>query len=145
VSAHEQVQQMLSAFLDEELTQAESQRVRIHLEDCEECRRRFAQLESLRRATTDLEFAAPLEAKMDELHERISVQAPRRAGWGFLLVGLLGWLVYALYLFVIDPPAATPANLIAGAFVIGLACLLVSVARQRWLELPHDRYRGVKK
>ena len=145
MSTHEQVQQMLSAFLDEELTQAESQRVRIHLEECEQCRRTFAQLESLRRATSDLEFTAPPEEKIDELQERLSVQTPRRAGWGFLLLGLLGWLVYALYLFVINPPAATPANLIAGAIGIGLICLLVSVARQRWLELPHDRYRGVKK
>lgn len=142
---HEQVKELLSAHLDGELTQVDSQRVRVHLEDCEECRRRFKQLGELKRITSDLKFVDPPEDKMNELEQRLSVQTPRRIGWGLLLGGLAAWIAYAVYLFVTDPQLATWEKLLTGAIVIGAVLLLISVLRQRWLELPHDRYRGVKK
>ena len=142
---HEQVQKMLSAYLDNELTQADAQRVRIHLEDCEDCRSAFRQLQQLRRLTADMTFVDPQEDKMNELQQRLSVRAPLRAGWAFLLAGVLGWIVYALFLLITNPPAMTPENLIVGAILVGLALLLVAAIRQRRLELPGDRYRGVKK
>lgn len=142
---HEQVQKMLSAYLDNELTQADAQRVRIHLEDCEDCRGAFHQLEQLRRLTADMTFVDPQEDKMNELQQRLSVRAPLRAGWVFLLAGVVGWIAYALFLLITNPPAMTPENLIAGAILVGLALLLVAAIRQRRLELPGDRYRGVKK
>ena len=142
---HEQVKEKLSPYLDGELTQAESQRVRIHLEDCQECRRAFKQLQELKRITADMKFADPPEDKMNQLEQRLSVQAPRKVGWGLLLSGLAVWILYAAYLFVTDPQLATREKLLTGAVVIGAALLLISVLRQRLLELPHDRYRGVKK
>ena len=36
------------------------------------------------------------------------------------------------------------AAIVIGAIVIGLVLIFVSVLRQRLLELPHDRYKGVK-
>ena len=142
---HEQVKEKLSAYLDGELTQAESQRVRIHLEDCQGCRHAFKQLQELKRITADMKFADPPEDKMNQLEQRLSVQAPRKVGWGLLLSGLAVWILYAAYLFVTDPQLATWEKLLTGAVVIGAALLLISVLRQRLLELPHDRYRGVKK
>lgn len=142
---HEQVQTMLSAYLDNELTQADTQRVRLHLEDCEDCRDAFRQLQQLRHLTADMTFVDPQEDKMNELQQRLSVRAPLRAGWGFLLAGVLGWIAYALFLLFTNPPAMTPENLIVGAIFVGLALLLVAAVRRRWLELPGDRYRGVKK
>lgn len=142
---HEEVQRMLSAFLDDELTQADSQQVRIHLEDCQECRQMFAELRNIRAAAKEIHFVDPPEDRMNELEDRFSVGTPRRMGFGFLLIGIAGWVAYALYLFLTDPPALTPHTLIAGAIGIGLVLLLVSALRQRWLELPYDRYRKVRK
>lgn len=136
---------MLSAYLDGELTQADEQRVRIHLEDCEECRLAFEQLRQLQRITADMKFSDPPEDKMREIEERLSVQAPRMAGWTLLLGGLTVWILYAVYLFVTDPKLLTWQKLVSGAVVIGFVLLLISVLRQRLLELPLDRYRGVKK
>ncbi len=142
---HEEVQKLLSAHLDGELTQADRQRVRVHLEDCAECRREFEQLQKLQQITGSLDFAEPPEEKMRAIEQKLSVQAPRQLGWSFLLGGVAVWVAYAVYLFLTAPDLLTWQRLTAGAIVIGLVLLLVSVARQRWLELPHDRYRGVKK
>ena len=48
---HEEIQQMLSAYLDCELTQADRQRVRLHLEECAECRSAFEEMKALKRLT----------------------------------------------------------------------------------------------
>lgn len=136
---------MLSAFLDQELTQADSQRVRIHLEDCQECRLTLKQLGELHRIAGEIKFAEPPEERMEELEQRLSVQAPRQAGWGLFLGGVVAWVIYAVYLFVTAPGVRLFEKLMAGAVVIGLVFLFLSVLRERLLRLPYDRYRGVKK
>ena len=52
-----------------------------------------------------------------------------------------------LTLLGIAPAAGTlGARLgMTGAAFVGAVLLLVSVVRERWLERPHDRYRGVQK
>ncbi len=145
MSAHEKVRELLSAYMDDELTQQDGQRVRVHLEDCDECRRTLEQLRTLQQATAATQFQKPTEEEMEKLEERMSVQVPRKAGWLLLLTGFAVWAIYGVYLFLTDPDLMTFENLSAGAIVVGLALLLISVLRQRLLELPHDRYRGVKK
>lgn len=145
MTRHEEIQALLSAHLDRELTQADDQRVRIHLEDCADCRQALAELARVRELASDLRFASPPEGKMDELEKKVSVRAPRRLGWLLVIIGLAGWTGYAAYLFVTDPAAASWQKLLTGAVVIGLVLLLASVLRQRLLEMPHDRYRGVKR
>ncbi len=142
---HDDVRQMLSAYLDGELVQAEDQRVRIHLEDCAGCREELRQLETLQQAASTTRFAKPTEVEMEQSDKRMSVRAPRLAGWALLLAGAVLWVSYGLYMFITNPVELTLGNLIAGATVIGVALLFVSVLQQRLLELPKDRYRGVKK
>ena len=142
---HDDVQEILSAYLDDELVQADAQRVRIHLEDCADCREELRQLETLQKAASTTKFAIPTEAEMEQSENRMSVRAPRIAGWGLLLVGAALWAGYGLYMFVTNPVELTLENLIIGATVIGVALLFVSVLQQRLLEMPKDRYRGVKK
>ena len=142
---HERIKGMLSAYLDNELTQADSQQVRVHLEDCEHCRETLRQLRELQRVTGELTFVEPEEERMEQVKEKLSVQAPRKAGWSFFLAGVVGWVIYAIHLFVTDPEVPPIEKLVIAAVYIGLFLLFLSVARQRWFELPHDRYRGVKK
>lgn len=145
MTLHDQVRPILSAYLDGELTQADSQRVRIHLEDCAACRRELDELGRVRELAADLRFLEPPEEKMDEMEKRVTVRAPRRLGWLLVILGLAGWAGYAAWLFVTDPATATWQKLLTGAVIIGGVLLFVSVLRQRLLELPHDRYRRVKR
>lgn len=142
---HKEIRQMLSAYLDRELAQVEEQRVRIHLEDCEECRRAYAELTRLQELTRSLQFEAPLEARMKELEKSFSVQAPRRLGWLFILAGAAAWLIYGAVMWVRHWRPPTVEDLIAGAVVIGFVMLLASVVIERLRQLPHDRYRRIEK
>jgi predicted anti-sigma-YlaC factor YlaD len=145
VSGHDAIERMLSAHLDGELTQADDQRVRLHLEDCSECRAAFAQMEALHREAARLRFVAPREEQMEEMARRASVRAPKAFGWVLIVIGVAVWIGYAAVQFWTDPEVLTWERLTVAAVLIGSLLLLVSVARQRWLELPGDRYRGVKR
>ena len=142
---NEALDKMLSAYLDGELTQQEEQRVRLYLEDCEEAREEFREMETLKQITSELSFAPPPDDRLDELAQSLSVKAPRQIGW-ILVIG--GSLVVALALLVkmaTAPEVPLAVKLVYGVFGGGFALLLGSVVRQRWLEAPHDRYRGVKR
>lgn len=141
---HENIAPLLSAFLDGELTQADSQRVRLHLEDCPECRAQLDQLAGLQRLTAAIAFPAP-DDRLDNLAARLSVRGPRRLGWIVLAVGLAAWIVYAVVLAIMNLRPPTVAELLGGALVLGIVLLFLSVVRQRYLEYHTDRYRRVKR
>lgn len=136
---------MLSAYMDGELTQSESQRVRVHLESCDDCRGRYETMRKVQQVASEIEFPAPAEEAMLEIERKVSVRAPRAAGWWLLLSGAVAWIVYATWLFVTDPELASWEKLMTGAVVIGFVLLLVSVLRERLLNLRHDRYRSIRK
>ncbi len=142
--ADQQIENMLSAYLDGELTQREQQRVRIHLENSADAQEEFRQLQALKQVTAELAFTPPPDDRMEELENRLSVKTPRQFGWLLTVIGLIAWAIYATYLFVISDMFWLRKSII-GSIFIGLLLVLISIARQRMLELPHDRYRGVKR
>ena len=142
---NEALDQMLSAYLDGELTQAEQQRVRVYLEDCEEAREEYRELEQLKKLTSGLAFAPPPDDRLDELARSLSVQAPKKAGWVLLLACVVAFIVVISVEIVLIPHVPWWAKLFYSAAGAGFMLLLWSVIRQRSLEAPHDRYRGVKR
>lgn len=142
---HKEIRRMLSAYLDRELTQGEEQVVRVHLEDCAECRRAYDEMVRLQEMTRALRFADPPEDRMKELERSLMVQVPRRLGWLLILGGLAAWLIYAAVLYVRHWRPPTPGEMIGSAVVIGFVMLLVSVLVERVRQLPYDRYRRIQK
>lgn len=73
-----EVQELLSAWLDGELTEEKRSRVAAHLDGCSGCRRELARLTALNEALKDLGVTPPAG-----LAERVlaRVQPPRRRGW----------------------------------------------------------------
>ena len=136
---------MLSAFLDDELTQADSQRVRLHLDECQECRHTLEEMKKLQQLTSEMKFRNPPEEMMEALEQRISVQAPRITGWWLIIISVLSWFAYLIVLVIRNPRWPTIPELLEGGFGAGLLLLFLSVLRQRILERPHDRYRKVRR
>ncbi len=143
--SNEQLDRMLSAYLDGELTQQDAQRVRLYLEESEDARRQYAELQKIQAATSSLAFGPPPDDRLDELEQALSVQAPRKLGWGLLAGGVVTLTLLVIIRFLTLPDVPVGVKLLVGAIGVGLALLLGSVARQRWLELPFDRYRGIKR
>jgi anti-sigma factor RsiW len=141
----EEVERLISAYLDGELTQGDSQRVRLLIEDHPDYRQAFDEMRQLQRLTGALPMPQPPDDRILEIEQRLSVAAPRRTGFYALWGGVALWLAYLVVLFFRYMRMPTAAEAIAGIFVFGLISLFLSVAVQRWQELPHDRYRRIRK
>lgn len=135
---------LLSGFLDGELTQASEQKVRVHLEDCRNCRTLFDDLKRLRGVTMNTKFVEPSDEQWDE--------APR--GSVSLMARGLGWVLGIVWLLAVGGFALWSAwqeaeNLLERLLIFGglsaLALLLLSVILDRIRAARSDRYREVKK
>jgi anti-sigma factor RsiW len=110
------IRKRLSAYQDGELSPAERERVRAHLEGCPACREKYEELEQVWQSLGELGEIRPTPGFYSRLVERIEEQQKG---------GLFERLRWALYPF----PAAlpTPAVLIVGLLVgVYLANLLVT-------------------
>lgn len=135
---------LLSGYLDGVLTQGDAQRVRVHIEDCGDCRETVEELAMIRRTAMSTEFKVPEDDQWDE--------RPRGAGSG--LAFSVGWLMLLLWSVGVAGFAIAEAwqstqgwgeRLLAFGGISGVALLFLSVAIDRLKSRRTDRYRRIEK
>ena len=135
---------MLSGYVDAELTQADNQRVQVHLEECPTCRALVKDLQQIREAAMTTPFPVPSDDEWKEAPRSPGSLWIRRLGW----VLVLGWMLGALGLAVlgfIQGSAAWYEKALIAALVGGGLLLFVSVLIDRLKALKSDRYGRVQK
>jgi hypothetical protein len=135
---------LLSGYVDGALTQADEQRVRVHVEDCESCRRQVEEMQQLREVTMSSRFNVPADDQWSESPRGGASWLAFGLGWTFLIVWVTIVGGYALWEFwTSDGPivgkilAFTPAS--------GFALLFLSVLIDRLKAMRTDPYRRVQK
>lgn len=137
-------EQLLSGYLDRELTQADEQRVRLHLEECGSCSFALEEMTTIREATMTTNFQAVDDEQWQEEPRSPISRWMRRLGW-FLTGGwLLGLGILATKEFV-QAPEAWYVKAIPVVLGAGILLLLASVALDRLRAAKTDRYRRVEK
>lgn len=136
---------LLSAYLDDELTQAESQRVRLHLEECESCSGVLEQMKEIREATMSTPFPSFDDAQWDERPRGLTSRVLRGVGWAMIVIWLAGVSFLGFREFLEEPgvhwwEAALAVGLIGGGLFLFLSVLL-----DRLSTLKTDRYRRIQK
>lgn len=140
----EHVGELLSGYIDGELTQQQRQEVEIHCADCEACAAELDQLSALR---ADIGAASLSQYGEDTWRETMNdstVRTTRGIGWLLLIGGILACTGLAVIAFLTDPTIELRAKLIAGVIYGGMAFLFVSVLRQRLIERKTDKYEDVE-
>lgn len=135
---------LLSGFIDGELTQADIQRVRLHLEDCTKCRNLLADMTKIREAAMTTSFPVPTDEEWQEGPRSEASRWARRLAW----VLLIGWVLGAAWLGIVRLSESSTTwyekalliSLLGGALL-----LLVSVLLDRLKAFRTDRYRRVEK
>ncbi|MDA8745656.1 zf-HC2 domain-containing protein [Rubripirellula amarantea] len=140
----ESIGEALSGYLDDELTQQESQRVELHLRECEKCRSLLNQMQTLQQAVGKTPAMSLDQQHWDRVHQDPIATATETAGWVLLAVCLLPPLIVGSVMFLADTGVSVLAKLIAIGSVSGLALLFYTVLRQRMLVSKTDKYRKVK-
>ncbi|MDE0660799.1 MAG: hypothetical protein F4029_05310 [Gammaproteobacteria bacterium] len=140
------VDELLSGYLDGELTQKDRQRVDRHIEGCSKCTARLRELESI--STSVGKLRADMNQEDREQWRKVMDNALERTASGIgwvLVVGavfvLVGYAGYEFLLADVEPPLVKWA---VGALYLGLAVLLLSVLRQRLKARKTDRYKDVE-
>ncbi len=135
---------LLSGYLDRALPQAESQKIRIHLEDCGECRTLYEELRTLREAAMSTPFKVPDDDDWPELPKTRSSRFSRSFGWMMLVSWLVVITALTLWRILSQASDALEIFLILG-LPGGLLLLFCSVLLDRLHDLKSDRYRGVQR
>jgi predicted anti-sigma-YlaC factor YlaD len=135
---------LISGYLDGELTQATEQKVRIHLEDCMQCRTLLEDLRSIREAAMSTEFSKPDDTQWDERPQGGTSLVARGAGWILIAVWTVVVGVYAIWEFIKMPASPLERLLVVGGLT-ALALLFVSVLLDRIRTARTDPYREVEK
>ena len=138
------VGELLSGFVDGELTQQQRQLVTLHCESCEECSEILANIRDLRTRVGKAHLSEVGEDKWRETMNDSHVQTSRSIGWLLFITGLLVIAGIGVFGFLFDSGISIGMKLIVIAIYGGLATLLYSVLRQRLIERKTDKYKDVE-
>ena len=138
------VSELLSGYIDGELTQQQRQRVELLCETDEECRRNLEELTALRERIGQSRLGEASEEHWGERMNDSGVKATSMIGWILFIGGVLIALGVFVLTLLFDPSIDWLAKLVMVAIYGGLATLLVSVLRQRLIERKTDKYKNVR-
>ena len=137
-------EELLSGYLDGALPQAAAQRVRLHLEDCGECRELHRQLLTLRQAAISTRFETPADDEWPELPRTRPSLLSRSLGWTVLVAWTVVIAVVALWRAVSQASDPLEVFLVVG-LPGGLLLLFLSVLLDRLRDMRTDRYRRIQR
>jgi anti-sigma factor RsiW len=135
---------LLSGYVDGELTQSDSQRVRLHLEECPACRALVEDLQQMREAAMTTPFPSPGDDEWRESPRSLASHWVRRMGWVLVILWMLGagWLAFE---GIVQGPAAWYEKALIAILVGGGFLLFLSVLLDRLKVLKSDRYGRVER
>ena len=137
-------EELLTGYLDGELTQQESQRVAVHIEQCEDCRKTLRQLQQLQQAVQETQYPNLEQEKLETMMNDLTSKSLQGIAWFALSAGLAMIIAFAVYAFWIDTGMPWYHKLAMSLIWGGGIGLFVSVLRQRLIALKTDKYRRVK-
>lgn len=138
------VGELLSGYVDGELTQQQRQQVEVRCRDCPRCRQDLQDLRALRERLGRARLSEIGEDRWRESMDDTTVMTTRTIGWLLFVVAALALGAWLLAGFLTDTGIGPGIKLIFVAFYGGLAVLLVSVLRQRLIERRTDKYEDVE-
>jgi len=141
----EHVGELLSGYIDGELTQQERQRVQLHCENCVDCGRSLQEIRTLREKMGHSQLSGLGRDVWRETMNDTAVKTSYGIGWLLLLGGALLAGAVGMYELFTGPSTLTLVEkLIIGGLYGGMLLLFVSVLRQRLIERKTDKYKDVE-
>ena len=140
----EELEPLVSGYVDGELPPDQRAQVEAHLAACESCRRELAAVEALKENLAMVKFKEPQDAKLERYWKGIYNRLERGVGWVLLSLGAIIVLCYGGFKLVegvvTAPGLAAVLKIGVVALVFGVVILFVSLLRERLTVRKVDRY-----
>jgi predicted anti-sigma-YlaC factor YlaD len=136
--------ELITGYIDGELTQGDRQRVELHIESCERCRKTCGELTRQRDDVAGLSFGQIEPNEWSDILNTLPVKASRRFGWALYIGGAVLLLAFGAYQFILDDSEDPIVKIGFGALYLGLVLLFLSVLRQRMIASKTDKYKDVQ-
>lgn len=145
MSSCKRINELVSGYLDDELTQGDYQRVDVHLRSCEQCRQMLDDMTKLRGAVARSQPRDELEQQQwERIMNDLPARASRGIGWILFVAGFVTLLCLAIWEFAIDNQVPLVVKLATASVWFGLLFLFLSVLRQRVMSYKSDKYKDVQ-
>lgn len=138
------VQELLSGYLDQELTQQQSQLVRVHLESCDDCQAVYNDLKTMRDSIGNLQYPDCEERKIEHILNEPVAKSISVIGWVFLIIGVTALMIYHAFTFYTADEVSLAAKVFIFLIEAGSLALFIAVLRQRLIARKTDKYRNVQ-
>lgn len=132
-------------LLDGELAAAERSAYEAHVRECDTCRQELASLGRVVGLTRELKLREPDADFWKGYWESVYRRSERRAGFLFVIAGVVALLGYALFRAVTSPRFLSFEGISIAVILAGFIVLFISVARERYHEMRNDPYREVER
>ena len=140
----DEIEELLTAYVDDELPADDRDRVDTHLAGCESCRQTLADLTALGEDLDMIKFKEPSDAELERYWRSVYNRMERSIGWVLLSIGVIVLLCYGAFelveSFIRDPGVALAAKIGVVALLVGVIVLFVSLLRERLAVRKSDRY-----
>lgn len=140
----QQFSELITGYLDGELTQQDSQRVSLHLQSCETCKSSFEELQAMQKLIKQSKYQNMDESQLEHVVNDLTSKKLELISWVAIVSGFVFVLVLAGYEFWIDTSLSGFEKFTVGLLIAGGVGLFLSVLRQRLKNRKNDKYKGVK-
>lgn len=138
-------QELISGYLDNELTQQQRQMLRVHLESCDNCQAIYQDLKAMQESIGSLQYPECEEEKMDKILQEPVAKKISIVGWLLVTIPLAILFIYHLItIFTVGSFSLFSIKTIILLIEAGVLLLFISVLRQRLIARKNDKYRNVK-
>ena len=136
--------ELLSGYLDGELTQQEAQKVMLLLESDADYKNLHDEMASMRQEVQSLSLQDSEIEHLDRLFEEPVAKTTKIFGFALLAVSSLVLVLFTMYAVVINEAISLWLKFAIGILGLGGLFLLFSVLRQRLMNSKNDKYNRVK-
>jgi len=136
--------ELLSGYLDGELTQQEAQKVNLLLESDSEYKQLHDEMTSMRLEVQSLSLQESELEHLDRLFQEPAAKATRLFGFALVAVSSVILVAFIIYSIFINAAISLLVKSAIGLLGFGSLFLLYSVLRQRMISEKKDKYNRVK-
>ncbi len=137
-------QELISGYLDQELTQQQNQRVRVHIDSCKQCHALYKDLKAMQESVGTLQYPECEEDKMEKILSEPVSKSISWIGWALLSLGLIAFMLFQVFTFYSASEVPLTLKVIVFLIEAGLLGLFLSVLRQRLIARKTDKYKNLK-